>query len=123
MKEPNFPSVDPDVIRQIDPGIKVLDEAARILRERGWTQGKMISNTGEVCMLGAVCIATTGAPCVPDPGQVGAAGYNSALVRLTRIIDKHRPWTVRLSSWNDSCGRDLQQVLDLIERAKEGPTP
>lgn len=105
----------------IDPGIKVLDEAARILRERGWTQGRMVAPTGEVCLLGAVCLATMGVPVAPPPGQA-SIGWDFAVYRLCMAIGPGSALRCDLTCWNDTDGRDLQQVLDLIERAKEGST-
>lgn len=110
--------------------IEILDEMARLLTEKGWTQGVFARTQGgaptdcrsdtacSFCLRGALKGATADLP-YNDGTEANyrlhrALGEVLPRESLGAYLDGH----VDIISFNDTPGRTREEVLDLIERAK-----
>jgi hypothetical protein len=95
----------------------LLDEAANIIRSRGWTQGIAVDpRTKKVDILGAVSIA---AGC--RESKIFEDGFPLLTAPLTNRVAALRAWEVLDShlmedplTWNDREGRSSEEVLRLL---------
>lgn len=95
----------------------LLDEAANIIRSRGWTQGIAVDpRTKKVDILGAVAIA---AGC--RESKIFEDGFPLLAAPLTSRVAALRAWEVLDSqlmedplTWNDRQGRSSEEVLSLL---------
>lgn len=93
----------------------ILDEAARVLDEDGWTQGVYHDDdTGERCAVGALISACGGLDWLtPNPiiDETVVDG-TVALTELARYIGL--PSTADIEDWNDEPGRQQHEVIDAL---------
>lgn len=91
--------------------------AAEVLQERGWTQDGMESPDGEVCVIGAIRVATIGRATWNDLSDIAEleqiTRFHDARVALTRWLNM--PPTI----WNDQRGRTQFHVkMALLNTAR-----
>jgi hypothetical protein len=88
----------------------VLDEAAEIIEQRGWTQGEMGDPwIGPRCMLGAIYSAT--------PGDEQLRSECTRAI-AERISPAGGDAETQISIWNDRHGRTKTQVLARLRGAR-----
>lgn len=97
---------------------EILDTAREVLLEKGWCQGKTIDRaTGRHCLVGAISWATARAALREDGDAVcdiaGCRVYpmNAVIRQLGLSKPEHVP------HWNDSPGRELFEVVEVLEMA------
>lgn len=76
-------------------------ETATLIRTHGWTQGVLVNGRGEFCILGAL---------ISNPQS-----YYS--VSLSPIFEEIG--VLSLSTWNDTPGRTVEEVLAVLDRLAE----
>ena len=84
-------------------------KAKDVLRERGWTQGRMRNDDGAFCVWGALVVADAGR--VTLDYSMSAAWARSALAAA--VGDPS------VGLWNDVPGRTLDEVLAALDQAAE----
>ena len=83
---------------------EVRRRAAEIIRERGWCQGLYSNEDGQVCMVGALYVASG----LPPHGQLNHLPTDSAARSMGyENCDE-------AISWNDAPDRTVDQVLALL---------
>lgn len=101
------------------------ERVIEVLRERGWQRGRFVSRDG-VCLRGAMMVAQsedTGDtewlrnPNEPYPFMEGE--YRELYDKLNEMIEAEVGRDASLISFNDDLGTDLEEVIDLVERAGE----
>lgn len=99
---------------------KVYDALVRVrleLVKRGWCQREFVdSETGEVCLTGAMNIVEYGCPI--SSGELGAGVWIQMHHMLTDVIG-----TTSLLLWNDKPDRTEGQVLAALDEAIARTTP
>lgn len=95
-----------------------LARTEEILLEKGWTQGTPRNLEGNVCLAGALCLATGW-----TFGQSNSVdtGFNSGLYYALRQYVARQlalPDSDLIVSWNDLPARTFQEVLDTVHEAQ-----
>ena len=94
----------------------IYQEAADIIRERGWCRSEPIDKDGCVCLVGALWLVCGGEVETRQGGHpyinrrwLNHSTYHPARQRLTEktVVDP--------SLWNDQSGRTVDEVLKLLE--------
>jgi hypothetical protein len=82
-------------------------KAANVIRERGWAQGCYESDSGNVCILGAIRIALWN-----DASGLSSIHVSDKNIAVKRVEDyiKQSP-----DRWNDRKGRTEKEVIELLE--------
>lgn len=100
-----------------------LRDAAAMIREKGWCQGRAIGKQGEVCLSWAVCRANPRTVILArevvrdELARRGVPGnWQSPVYKTAK--DKP-PETISLARWNDEPGRTKEEVLEVLEAAAE----
>lgn len=75
---------------------RVLRRAAKLLRERGWTQKLSVDQTGALCIYAAI---------------VRAADWETRLIASSASLLAIRLGTREIQAWNDRPKRTLEEVL------------
>ena len=88
---------------------EVLLKAADIIEEKGWYQGNMIGPKGELCMLGALNVASD---------------YSLEYFNVRTVVRDHLHISVKdksfsLSNWNDAPERTKEEVIAALRGAAE----
>lgn len=101
---------------------QVLRKAQDVLRERGWHGGRGVGNwegpDGCLCVGAAISVALGGDPVATrEVGKVRWQRFCDLFALLRPYTGDHRSLSLGLYAFNDSPGRTLEQVLDLLERA------
>lgn len=86
-----------------------LRQAAVLLRQVGWTQRGLVDERGRIDLRQALRLAADGDP----------LAERFAVHAVEDVLD----FRVDLVVWNDHPDRTLEQVLDLLRRATDEPTP
>lgn len=88
---------------------QVLDQAADLLEQRGWIQGRMYADEG-LCAVGAIFSTARDLDV-----------YRHAIVAFATEIGFEYPWGVGrpcpISAWNDRDGRTKEEVVDHLRWA------
>jgi len=98
---------------KLSPERQALLDAAQYIREHGWCQGKLITRRGEVCMMGAIAMATkspitvTGMEQRIERNQICDDAINLAVMATNN----------RGAFWNDDHGRTADEVIAALESA------
>ena len=96
----------------------VLIGASEIIRKRGWCRGTLINDEGEVCLLSAIFIASTGMPAECFYSQ---KDHDELTVRAWGVVEdllnarNDGFGTLTIPGWNDMPSRvvgDVYQILD-----------
>lgn len=82
------------------------DKVIYILERDGWCQGQYTNYRGEHCLAGAMGRAA------------GLSLFYEEEKVLSGLIKKDNPLD-NIVCWNDRLGRTKEQVIELLERAKE----
>jgi hypothetical protein len=108
------------------------ERAARIIEERGWCQGTLADEFGQVCLAGAIAAAFEVDPQTDplrDALPPAAAGAIDALGLEVLPSDLNEDgwrdisfrdtgfWLDVLALWNDADGRSKDDVIALLRRA------
>jgi len=94
--------------------LKILDEAQRILVEKGWTQGYFAKNAaGENVRLDSEEAKSF---CVLGAAFLAAGCRNESFIRAALIAAAPAG---EPAEYNDAPGRTKEEVLALIDKAKE----
>ena len=100
--------------------VSVLSGAIELLKKKGWTQGEYAKNAEgkkvealqteacQFCLLGAI---------------MASGGFNSYNAEFSRFATEMDEITIRLGArchdWNDAPNRTKEEVIALLEKAKE----
>lgn len=84
------PAITPTIAPALTPIAACLQQAARILTERGWTRGHLRGEQGAVCAVGAIRAAAT------SRGQA-----DDACALLLDVIQQEFAGAETVPSWND----------------------
>ena len=99
----------------------VFEGALEELDQRGWTQGIMENDLGQVCITGAVRLALMGASFLPAPLDSGYKEYLSIMRFLSDRIEFRvlpRSWgEAMVVPWNDAEARTEEDVKLLLKQA------
>jgi hypothetical protein len=96
----------------------VLRRAARLLRERGWCQGRLMATDGRLCLLGALDAAAF------SFRMYSARAQAHAMVAVSAYLGGQT-----FAAFNDAKGRTVAQVIAVLEAvadqedAKDAPLP
>lgn len=85
---------------------KILLRAAKLIEQRGWTQGTYEDGDGCLCVLGAIVVAELGGRTPKD--WEAATMDASAVYRLEDTVQRHA------NAWNDKRGRTAEEVIDAL---------
>lgn len=103
---------------------EVLEQAADVIRERGWTQGENENTrTGQVCLAGAINIVTIGKATYEPSFKLTPGPEHADLSHSRRALDAvgvalgPPGWPNDPVEWQDAEGRTVDEVLDALERA------
>lgn len=112
---------------------QILEEAAKILAEQGWTQGTLQDREGHLCALGSLQKAAfgiaapegfTAAPTVNVDAYLSAAQKLLTQVQRDAVLnsDEHNFVTIPSSipEWNDRDGRSAEDVILAMKRVAHG---
>jgi hypothetical protein len=88
---------------------EIIREARNVLFERGWTQGELIAESGELCLEGALSLAET--------GEIRYLPYCGAVDAVMKALDVK--WRDSLWGFNDTTGRTFDEVIDALDRAEK----
>ncbi len=101
----------------VRPGVKqTLLRAAEVIEERGHSQGKIVSDTGGVCLYGALRIAEG---LNPDPMQFGWP-ESEAVVMLVKHMPTHHIWGTSVNSVCDFNNSHSQEECVALLRETAG---
>jgi hypothetical protein len=98
-------------VAPVDEVGRLLLQAARIIRERGWCQHATCDEDGRVCVLGAIYN-------VREPNHEYVPGRwlddrcNAAERRMAKVITSDD-----IPTWNDEAGRTAAEVIEALEKA------
>ncbi|MFD9259072.1 hypothetical protein [Streptomyces sp. NPDC059538] len=106
----------------------VLTDAAEILRRNGHNKGTYFELRADlpaierpVCALGAILIATEGAPYPTNPGMFSEDAFEAAKVLArsihSTVVDDDP--VERIADWNDAEDRTPGEVMQAMTRAAE----
>lgn len=103
---------------KIDELGKILLDAADVIEQQGWCQGRIKAHDGRVCALGAVASTLTDG----KPHRVNDVRFARAGVRLSRTIYGKIPEddfdaAFLVARWNDDRLRTKEQVVAMMRRA------
>lgn len=88
----------------------ILNRAADVIVERGWTTGEIQDRRGAVCLVGALNLAITGNSLDP---VFGNRKWSLAEAYLREVTDAPgHAW-----EWNDVPGRTKEQVIGALREA------
>lgn len=96
-----------------DPTADQCDRAASLIREMGWSKGRLQNENGAICISGALALVLNGDP-RKTLGLVDSPLYKSVLVTLNQNLGTN--YTL-LSMWNDHQDRKQEEVVDLLRDA------
>lgn len=88
--------------------LQLLTATKERLLTKGWTQGRLGSENGPNCLMGAMYFA--------DPNPLFADDYTFIAVRVLRSVIGGE---VSLAFWNDSSERVFEDVIDVLDLAIE----
>jgi hypothetical protein len=89
---------------------EILNKAADVIDERGWTQGEYENCAGGVCARGAIFVAVGLNPLAAAFGSDSAACSDAEYTSV-----RFRNWLgVMISGWNDDSGRTPEQVTSAL---------
>jgi hypothetical protein len=94
----------------VNPKVKVLLDARKILKKRGWRRNNVGDTSGgPVCALGAIGLA--------DKGHTYAVDDKDSLTYRIHIDQMHQG--CRISSFNDIDAESIDDVLDYLQNIAE----
>jgi hypothetical protein len=93
---------------------QILRAAKDVILTRGWTRGDWDNERGEVCVMGAVNVATVGCA---RASRFAESDMLSARCETWSLLQRLLPSGFGISDWNDSRGRTPEDILDLFDRA------
>lgn len=89
----------------------ILDRAADLIQERGWTQEKYQNNKGGLCIVGAINTAA-GNPVHSSQGIIDISWFENFIAR-----DKFTGNAQIAVNYNDHVAKDKRQIIRLLHRA------
>jgi len=98
-----------------DPVCRVLMDAIRLIRERGWTRFQMCDSSGRLCIHGALRAAAYGDP-YGGVGALQAPEYSAACAAIGRVLRAPRG-RLNHAEWNNAPGRTAAEVISALEGA------
>lgn len=102
-KDERFDVVEAPV--KLEPWQEQLLRAAQYIRVHGWARGRTKnSQTGQVCLAGAVIYSAT-------TSNLGGENWKNIAPRLEAILGRHPV------NWNDQVAENKEEVIFLLERA------
>lgn len=93
------------MLSKLEPYRVLLMKAADVLRERGHCRAVMEDVGGQVCLVGALNVAATGAPWAVS----ASIALDEAYTAITRYLGMPAP------SWNDYYARGADDVIAALE--------
>lgn len=92
---------------------KVTRTAAGILRRCGWTRGHIKNAQGQYCLVGAIQAAIAELHWQYEAGIIGTT--HDAVLRTIAARDPQ--WDGSIEGWNDTCARDVDEVIEVLKLA------
>jgi hypothetical protein len=100
---------------------EILEQAADVIEQRGWTTHTTYDGKGRVCAWGAMLVAAGWDPRVMSLSRERMDSLDAAarIARSARrFVDNHMLSLFgSVTSWNDMPGRTKQEVLDMLRSA------
>lgn len=97
----------------------VLDRAADLLEERGWTRYTLESDTGCLCAVGAINVAWFGKP----RGSVVSGVWECGSIQeqaISALVTEVSPYAIEprygVMDWNDEFAKNKRQVVATMRR-------
>ncbi len=72
--------------------VQVLEKAADLLKEEGWTTGRLINHRGQMCTVGAILAAAK---------ELGKVGRPKAILDAKKAMIRHVTKGEFIEGWND----------------------
>lgn len=106
---------------------EILEKAADVINERGWTQGREVDRTGAVCLRGALRMAAGATidlkwygadgvhPFMTGPEHPRPSEYTRAIERVMGLLE-HEVINL-MPAWNDEQGRTKDEVITVLQHA------
>jgi hypothetical protein len=86
---------------------QVLREAAEVIKQRGWIQGRLRDKQGRVCAIGAISH-------VFDTDLALRCGAVGAEQNLRKYLSIDGGDEITIASWNDKPGRTKEEVVQAM---------
>jgi len=131
----------------VSTSTEILEKAAQLLMEHGWTQGELIENDGRMCAIGAIKMAaggrvvdfatlsyetdgsgkveTVSTKSIDTSDEVDLVAYKRATNRVGRVLDDAEFWGEGegpawcIAEYNDHPTRTVEDVILLLKRAAQ----
>lgn len=100
---------------KLEPWRQVLVDAIGRIKERGWTQGAMCNDKGEVCLMGAVYDEWP----LGAPWKRGSLSSQEIAHQDTAILKLEQHGYT--PEWNDNAGRSCCDVIQALEEVATDP--
>lgn len=84
--------------------VEVLTKMKELLMEKGWCQGTLRNDQGNLCLLGTLDQVYLNNDLLTP--------YNRAAEAIRRQIESRS-----ISNWNDAVGRTFNEVIDILDAA------
>ena len=100
----------------VTPIAETATKAADVISRRGWTQGNFVSQTGTVCLLGAINAALGFSPHGIDTDEPNWVNANAKEIEIYEALYCHLEDELgqQPELWNDRPETCMDDVLDLL---------
>lgn len=100
---------------------EVVEDAMRVLDERGWCQGDWSDDEGRLCMLGALRVANYGVLTLtvldqPVESRVGDDEFNAFVLEIGATITRETGH-YGIGTWNDEHAEGPEEVKLMLKKA------
>lgn len=97
----------------------LLERAADLIEEHGWTRREFQSNTGCLCVMGAIGLAWDGVPSASLVlGTLSSTKYQAVRALAAEIAPLRYDFPANtVTSWNDGSAKSKRQVASYMRRA------
>jgi hypothetical protein len=118
-------TITPTEIPAIEPWRQILNEAAEVIKKRGWTTSEFESATGEVCAIGAFRIVQHGDGLKkrgknrkygPRDLEIAKRKFHSVIMRNNRFIG-NRSTLSAIMNWNDDVCSGKKEIIKMFKDA------
>jgi hypothetical protein len=92
-----------------DEVAEICKKAYNLLKDKGWCQGILEDNRGRHCLLGAIRVSIGGSAAI----EPGTEYYEEMTLKVIAQLGFNHLGVATL--WNDHWGRDVEDVLHLLE--------
>ena len=100
----------------------VLISAAHILQDRGWCRGTLIDNSGALCLLSAIFVASTGkvATCFyseDEHDELTKSAWSVVEDLINVRYGGSGQGTLTIPGWNDMSTRTIEDIFVILDDA------